>query len=291
MGSIARGLAPNLGSRPSLPQTTGSEGAGRRRPVGEFFAWLHAPSRPALFSPKAGWKPALPPAHISAPLFRTVPLELHDSIRDQRLAVLRETFFPRLPVNTPLTLELGCGHGHYLNAYAAAHPEEFCVGIDLIGDRIERAERKARRAKLANLLFVQAEAALFLGALADLPRPAAPWLARVFVLFSDPWPKRRHWKHRVLQTSLLDTLDPLAAPGAALHFRTDHPDYFAYALEVVAAHPRWRVAPPEEAPWPFEHVSVFEERALAGAPQSFTALRRRAAPPDGDISTGPHRPV
>jgi tRNA (guanine-N7-)-methyltransferase len=200
-----------------------------------------------------------------------VPLELYDSIRDQRLAALRETFFPRLPADQPLTLELGCGHGHYLTAYAAARPNEFCVGLDLLADRIARAERKAHRAKLANLAFVQAEAALFLSALAVLPRP--PRLRRVFVLFSDPWPKRRHWKHRVLQSSLLDTLAPLATADAELHFRTDHPDYFAYAQEVVSTHALWRLATPTEAPWPFEHVSVFEERALAGAPQSFTARR------------------
>lgn len=209
-----------------------------------------------------------PIAHPAA----SVPIDLYDSIRQQRLAALRADFFPLLPEGRPITLELGCGHGHYLNAYAAARPDEFCVGIDLIEDRIERARRKATRAKLDNLLFVQAEAALFIAALAEL-RPV-PTLARVFVLFSDPWPKRRHWKNRVVQAELLDSLAPLTRPGAALNFRTDHPDYFAYAGEVVVAHPQWRLAAPEEAPWPFEHVSVFEERALAGAPQSFTALRR-----------------
>ncbi len=214
-----------------------------------------------------------------------VPLDLYAHIRDQRLAALREEFFPSLPLDSarPLTLELGCGHGHYLAAYAAAHPEEFCVGIDLLADRIERAQRKAPRAKLADLAFVQAEAALFLGALAAYPGVVspplpAPRLGRVFVLFSDPWPKRRHWKHRVLQPALLDTLASLTEPGALLHFRTDHPDYFPYARAVVAEHDKWRLAGPEEpaGAWPFEHVSVFEERALAGAPQSFTAIRREA---------------
>lgn len=203
-----------------------------------------------------------------------MPLDLYASIRDQRLADLRERFFPRLSAagGKPLTLEIGCGHGHYLNAYAAARPDEFSVGIDLIEDRIDRAERKATRAKLGNLAFVQAEASLFLGALAEWP--GAPKLARVFVLFSDPWPKRRHWKHRVVQTELLDTLAALSEVGARFHFRTDHSEYFSYAREVVQSHGKWRLAPGAEEPWPFEHVSVFEERALAGAPQSFTAVRR-----------------
>lgn len=212
-----------------------------------------------------------------------VPLDLYANIRDQRLAALREDFFPRLPLaeGRPLTLELGCGHGHYLAAYAAAHPEEFCVGLDLLADRIERAERKAARARLANLVFVQAEASLFLGALAAYPASLSPppppaRLRRVFVLFSDPWPKRRHWKHRVFQPALLDTLAPRMDAGATLHFRTDHPEYFAYARYVATEHEKWFVAGPDDSAgaWPFEHVSVFEERALAGAPQSFTAVRR-----------------
>lgn len=212
-----------------------------------------------------------------------MPLDLYASIHDQRLAALRESFFPRLPLSSgrPLTLEIGCGHGHFLNAYAAAHPDECSVGLDLLEDRIERATRKATRARLDNLFFVQAEASLFLSALAAWPGACNPplppvRLRRVFILFSDPWPKRRHWKHRVLQSTLLDTLSPLTAAGAALHFRTDHPDYFTYARALVAAHPAWRPAEPGEpaGAWPFEHVSVFEERALAGAPQSLTALRR-----------------
>lgn len=208
-----------------------------------------------------------------------MPLELFDSIREQRLAALRGEFFPLLPVGAPLTLEIGCGHGHYLNAFAEAHPEEFCVGIDLLADRIARASRKATRARLANLAFVQAEAALFLSALrgqAAVPGHAPVKLRRVFVLFSDPWPKRRHWKHRVIQPALLDTLAGLTEAGATLHFRTDHPEYFVFAREVVAAHADWRLPAADEpaGAWPYEFVSVFEERALAGAPQSFTALRR-----------------
>lgn len=200
-----------------------------------------------------------------------MPLELYDSLRDQRLANLRAGFFPRLPVGAPIILEVGCGHGHYLNAYAAAHPQEYCVGLDLIADRIARAERKASRARLSNLAFVQAEASLFLGALAEQPVPV--FLRRVFVLFSDPWPKRRHWKNRVVQPGLLDLLGKLTEPGAAFHFRTDHPEYFTFAREVVAAHPLWRLVGGDTVTWPFEYVSVFEERALAGAPQSFTAVR------------------
>jgi tRNA (guanine-N7-)-methyltransferase len=221
-----------------------------------------------------------------------VPLDLYDALLDQRLTALRSDFFPTLPLTSvqSLTLELGCGHGHYLNAYAAAHPGEFCIGLDLIGDRIARAQRKATRARLANLAFVQAEASLFLAALAapTTSTTAPVCLSRIFVLFSDPWPKRRHWKHRLMQTTLLDTLASLSSPGAALHFRTDHPEYFAYARELVLDHTDWLIAAPDDprGNWPLEHVSVFEERALAGVPQSFTALRRSPTANSLGLPTG-----
>ncbi len=197
-----------------------------------------------------------------------MPLEVYNSLREQRLADLRADFLPRLSGRTRLTLEIGCGHGHYLSAYAAAHAAEFCVGIDLIADRIDRAGRKTGRAKLDNIAWVQAEASLFLAAL-----PVHHRLDKIFLLFSDPWPKRRHWKHRVMQGALLDSLMPLTDEGAALYFRTDHREYFEYAKEVVAAHPTWRMAGADEVQWPFEQLSVFQERAAHKGFHSFIILR------------------
>lgn len=163
-----------------------------------------------------------------------MPLDLYVNIRDQRLAALREEFLPRLPsaAGAPLTLELGCGHGHYLTAYAAAHPEEFCVGIDLLADRIERARRKAHRAKLPNLAFVQAEAALFLHALASASPNSVPppRLRRVFVLFSDPWPKRRHWKRRFVQDATIAGMSRILKQNGEFRFVCDIDDYCAWTL-------------------------------------------------------------
>jgi tRNA (guanine-N7-)-methyltransferase len=198
-----------------------------------------------------------------------MPLDVYHSICDQRLADLRADFLPRLRGKMKLTLEIGCGHGHYLSAYAAARPAEFCVGIDLISDRIDRAGRKTSRARLDNVAWVQAEAGLFLDAL-----PREHRLERVFLLFSDPWPKRRHWKNRVMQAKLLNQLLPLTKPGAAIHFRTDHGDYFGYARDQVLADANWRLAEEAEHGWPFEQPSVFQERAADSGYQSFTALRR-----------------
>ena len=154
---------------------------------------------------------------------------------------------------TDITFELGCGHGHWLAAYGAAHPEEFCVGIDLITHRVERSVRKQTLGKLDNVIFLKAEAMEFLEAL-----PPAIVLRKVFILYPDPWPKKKHHKNRFINAESLNLLARRADTGTRLHFRTDDADYFSWTNEFLAAHTRWQVAPGIE--WPFEQKTFFEER-------------------------------
>lgn len=164
--------------------------------------------------------------------------------------------------------EVGCGHGHFLTAYAAAHPDKTCIGIDLVGERIERALRKRDRAQLTNLHFVRAEARLFLESL-----PALPCISTVFMLFPDPWPKTRHHKHRVLQPSFLDALATRATADCRLCFRTDHRPYFDAAQATITNSRGWTLA---DEPWPFEFETVFQSRAEKH--DSFVARLKTAAP-------------
>ena len=150
-------------------------------------------------------------------------------------------------------LEIGSGHGHFLTAYAAAHPAKTCLGLDIIADRVERANRKKNRARLGNLHFLHASAEDFLATLPENIR-----FEDVFVLFPDPWPKRRHHKNRLMQTDFLSQIALKAGQGMRLYFRTDDLDYFAAARAVVMEHPVWQVI---TEPWAFEHETVFQERA------------------------------
>jgi len=193
-----------------------------------------------------------------------MPLEIAQAISASRIADLRERLATLLQTTRPLTLEIGSGHGHYLTAYAQAHPERFCIGIDLIGDRLDRSARKSNRAGLTNIAWLHADVRLFLEAL-----PADTRLAEIFLLFSDPWPKRRHWKNRVLQPEFLTALATRAGEGARFCFRTDHAPYFSQARNHVDEHTDWTLAP--EEPWPFELATVFQLRA--DGHQSFIARR------------------
>lgn len=165
-------------------------------------------------------------------------------------ARLGEVFFQRGPV----VLEFGSGHGHFLTSYATAHPGHLCVGIDIMSDRVRRAVRKQERAGLENLLFLRAEGREFLACL-----PAGARFQRVFVLFPDPWPKKRHHKNRLLSAPFFDDLARWSAPGAQLFFRTDFAPYFNEVRESLRAHPLWKLE--EGAEWPFDEPTVFQQRA------------------------------
>lgn len=181
-----------------------------------------------------------------------------------RRAELLAALTPLLGGHPRITLEIGCGHGHFLTAYASAHPQTFCLGIDIASDRVRRGDRKRDRARLQNLAFLHADAADLLAVL-----PAAQTIETTFILFPDPWPKKRHHKNRLMQSAFLTALARFCAPHAGLYFRTDHEEYFAEAAAVVARHPDWRVQ--TTVAWPFEYVTVFQARARSF--QSLVALR------------------
>ena len=167
---------------------------------------------------------------------------------------LRATLLEILPRPPTFVWEVGCGHGHFLAAFAAAHPDRHCVGIDISSDRITRANRKRERARLGNLQFVLADADDFLG---EMPRECR--FSAIYILFPDPWPKRRHHKNRVLKPAFLTAAAAAAGKGTPLFFRTDHEGYFRDATAAIRAHPEWKLS--DLTLLPFEEPTVFQKRA------------------------------
>jgi len=196
----------------------------------------------------------------------SAPKPAYTALIGGRRLELQQRVFPILEQSSTFVWEVGCGHGHFLTAYAQANPSQICIGVDMASERIERAERKRDRAKLTNLHFIRGEATLFLHAL-----PPHAQLAKVFILFPDPWPKSRHHKHRILREDFLKSVAAIAAPGCQLHFRTDFQPYFADASTTIRQSPEWQIPSPS-LPWPFEYATVFQNRAERH--DSFTAILR-----------------
>ncbi len=145
--------------------------------------------------------------------------------------------FPR---EQALEVELGSGDGSFLVEYARRHPAHNFIGVERLLGRIRKLDRKGRRAGLTNLGGVRIECSYFLEYL--LPPHSA---VALHVYFPDPWPKRKHQRHRLLNARFPTLASQALAPGGAVYLRTDDPAYFEQMKGVFAADSRFR---PVETP-------------------------------------------
>lgn len=190
--------------------------------------------------------------------------DIHKKRVEARKARLKAELDTVLVGRGKIQLEIGCGHGHWLTDFAANRAEDFFLGIDLIGDRIERASRKAQRAGLGNIAFIKSEASELVELI-----PETVCVEAVYLLFPDPWPKKRHWKNRLINPDFLEQLAERCLRGCRLYFRTDHEEYLDWALQTLRSADSWRLI--DDAKWPFERETVFQ--AKADSYQSLIAQR------------------
>lgn len=150
------------------------------------------------------------------------------------------------------TLEIGCGHGDFLIDYASNFTDRFCLGIDLVSKRLEKCKKKKNRFNLQNLSFLKAEAYEFLEALL-----AEIKFDQVFVIYPDPWPKKRHWRRRLIQQNFLNILAQRTLPNSKLFFKTDSKEYIDWTKNEILKNERWELE--EGSIWPLETKTFFSQ--------------------------------
>ena len=128
----------------------------------------------------------------------------------------------------PLEVDLGSGDGSFLVAMAKKHPEHNYLGTERLVGRVRNTSRKAERAGVTNICLLRVESAYLVRHL--LP---AGSVARIYVLFPDPWPKRRHWPRRLIQPAFLEAAAMALRKGGELCVKTDEAGYFRH-IEKVA---------------------------------------------------------
>jgi tRNA (guanine-N7-)-methyltransferase len=146
------------------------------------------------------------------------------------------------PKPQPLEIELGCGDASFLVDYAQRHPERNFIGVERLLGRLRKLDRKGHRAGLTNLRGVRIESSYFLEYLLP-PRSASV----LHVYFPDPWPKKKHHKHRLINPHFADTARNVLPPGGVVYLRTDDRDYFDQMTGVFGANPGFeKVETPDE---------------------------------------------
>lgn len=177
------------------------------------------------------------------------------------------------PAMDEVWLEVGFGGGEHLAAQAEAHPRIGLVGCEVFVNGIASLLNHIDRRGLGNVRIFPADARRL------FPHLAEACLARVFVLFPDPWPKKRHAERRFICSDNLDVLARLMADGAELRVASDDPTYQDWALDQLGGHPSFEPLRPLEerferpADWP---ATRYEAKAIrAGRPPIYLSFRRR----------------
>jgi tRNA (guanine-N7-)-methyltransferase len=173
--------------------------------------------------------------------------------------------FPR---EQPFQVELGAGDGSFLTAYAQAHPKTNFIGVERLLGRLRKIEKKAKRAGLENVRLVRIEADYFTK---YLIRPNS--VAAVHIYFPDPWPKRRHWKNRLINPEFTQVLRKVLVPGGVVYLRTDDTPYFAQMIESFSGNATFeKIETPKEL---LAFVTDFERGFHArGVPTQDATYRR-----------------
>ncbi len=135
-----------------------------------------------------------------------------------------------------VVVEIGFGGGEHLVAQAGAAPETLFLGAEPFLNGVGSCLRHIEESGVANVRLHHGDARDVLAALPDAS------LDCVYILFSDPWPKKRHWKRRLIQAEFVGELARVLKPGGEARFATDWAHYAAWTLGVFLREPffTWR---------------------------------------------------
>jgi tRNA (guanine-N7-)-methyltransferase len=169
----------------------------------------------------------------------------------------------------PVWLEVGFGGGEHMVHQAAMYPEVGMIGCEPFVNGVAMALGRVEAAGVGNVRIHDGDARDLIELL-----PAGE-LARVFLLYPDPWPKARHHRRRFASAENLRLLRRAMAPGAELRLATDIADYAAHAREAVAGAPGFELAGDSGVPWADWPGTRYEAKALAAGrvPVYLTLLR------------------
>jgi len=131
--------------------------------------------------------------------------------------------------SAPVEVEIGSGKGRFLNALAETHPERDLLAVERAAKYHRLECQRAARRGLANIRVIRTTAE---DLLLRLLAPAS--VEAIYVLFPDPWPKKRHHKRRLLTVPTMTAMAQALAPGGRLLIKTDHPGYAEVIGEVLA---------------------------------------------------------
>lgn len=161
-----------------------------------------------------------------------------DTIAESRFTIKNETEYKGkwstvFGNENPVHIEIGMGKGQFIMTLAEENPDINYIGIEKYSSVLVRAIEKQEEKDLPNLFFIRMDAEN----IADVF--AAGEVGRIYLNFSDPWPKDRHAKRRLTSLQFLERYEKILDREGHIIFKTDNRDLFDFSLEQVREASRW----------------------------------------------------
>ena len=162
-------------------------------------------------------------------------------------------------LNGPVEVDLGCGDVSFLAALAAENPAKDFLGIERLLGRVRSASRKIERHGLTNARVARFEISYTVAHL--LP---ASSVTAFYLLFPDPWPKRRHASRRLVAENFLASLHRALCANGIVQIATDETEYFCQITRLVVQSGLFAVnSNPKSASPATKFERRFRERGVA----------------------------
>jgi len=170
----------------------------------------------------------------------------------------------------PVSVEIGSGRGEFLIASAAQNPHENFLGIERSARRVREVAVRLAAQGLANARILGADATCVIRLI------PGTCVAAYYILFPDPWWKRRHQRRRLMTAPFVAELRRTLVPDGTIHLVTDVGDYFGLAQRQLNADPA--LEPVEYPDTPRASTSFARKAAARGGRLYASVHRRRAVP-------------
>lgn len=137
--------------------------------------------------------------------------------------------------DNPLHIEIGMGKGSFITTMSLNKSNINYIGMDRYSSVLIKAVKKVESLPFHNLLIMCADARS-LGEYFDTGE-----VDRIYLNFSDPWPKKRHAKRRLTHQTFLKSYHDIISSGGLIEFKTDNTDLFNYSLMTIDSSPLWEM--------------------------------------------------
>lgn len=127
--------------------------------------------------------------------------------------------------SSPLHIEIGCGKGRFINLTALENPDVRYIAVEKVSNVLVLAMEKALESKAENLRFMRGNFQILSETFPDSS------VDRIYLNFSDPWPKKGYAKRRLTHGGFLEIYKRILKPEGEIFFKTDNRELFEFSLE------------------------------------------------------------